>query len=76
MSGRLVSGSDGGVDAGAIKAYVLDGPTGRKNTPVATIEVRDGNFARSFVAIGPGGNKIRLDYVVDGKVLASTVVTH
>lgn len=76
VSGKLVSKSDVGVDAGAIKAYVLDGPSDRKNSPVTTIEVRDGTFARSFRVIGPGGSKIRLDYVVDGKVLASTVVKY
>lgn len=73
-TGEVVSDSGLAVDGGVVKAYVLDGPPGRAAHPVATIEVRDGTFAQTFGVIGPGGNKIRLDYVADGTVLASTVV--
>ena len=74
VSGAVVSGSGAVVDAGAIEAYVLDGPPGRAKYAIATIDVHDGAFAKSFTVIGPGGNVLRLDYVEDGKVLASTVV--
>ena len=74
VSGAVVSGLGAVVDAGAIEAYVLDGPPGRAKYAVATIDVHDGAFAESFTVIGPGGNVLRLDYVEDGKVLASTVV--
>jgi len=74
VSGAVVSGSGAVVDAGAIEAYVLDGPPGRAKYAVATIDVHDGAFAESFTVIGPGGNVLRLDYVEDGKVMASTVI--
>lgn len=60
---------------GTIKVYVLDGAPGRAHSAVAIIDVHEGTFATTFQIIGPGGNKIRLDYVEGGKVLASTVVT-
>lgn len=75
VSGTLVSGAGAGVDVGVIKAYVLDGGPGRANYPVASISVHGSAFAQTFGVIGPGGNEIRLDYVVDGTVMASTVVT-
>lgn len=74
VSGKVVSESGVGVDAGVIKAYVLDGLPGRANYAVATIYVHDGTFAQSFGVIGPGGNEFRLDYLDDGRVLASTVI--
>ena len=74
VSGAVVSGSGAVVDAGAIEAHVLDGPPGHAKYAVATIDVHDGAFAKSFTVVGPGGNVLRLDYVEDGKVLASTVV--
>lgn len=74
VSGEVVSGSGAAVHGGVIKAYVLDGPPGRASDAVATIDVGDGTFAQTFGVVGPGGNKIRLDYVQDGKVLASTVL--
>jgi hypothetical protein len=74
VSGAVVSGSGAVVDAGAIEAHVLDGPPGHAKYAVATIDVHDGAFAKSFTVVGPGGNVLRLDYVQDGKVLASTVI--
>lgn len=74
LSGALVSGAGVVIAAGTIKVYVLDGSPGRATHAIATIGVHDGIFATSFTIIGPGGNVLRLDYVANSKVLASTVI--
>ena len=75
VSGEVVFGSGTDADAGVVKAYVLDsGVPGRATYAVATIDVHAGQFAQVFGVVGPGGHRIRLDYVEEGKVLASTVV--
>ena len=74
VSGEVVSRPGFADHGGVIKAYVLDGPPGSANYAVSTLDVHDGTFAQTFRIIGPGGNKIRLDYVEDGKVLASIVI--
>lgn len=74
VTGEVVSAPGVAIDAGVIKAYVLDGPPGRATFVVATIGVHDGSFDQTFGVVGPGGGRIRLDYVAGGRVLASTVV--